>query len=191
MGKAWRRGLLALLAAAALAGALWVGYRYLEKDYIFWNFRLLPRHSQSLDISGGRMGNPETFLKCTDLRQLDARGTGMTLAQYEWLCRELPDCRVLWDVPIQGAFYSADTQALHVQELTGEEGDSLQYLPELKLVDVGSWEDYPRIQALQQQYPDCTIRYRVNIAGESWDSDVVSLLLENADPQELAQKLMV
>lgn len=190
MRRAVTKILSALLAVAVAAGILWAGCRLLEKDYVFWNGALLPRHEQSVSVTGKRMRNLDAFLKFTDLQRLDARDTGMTAEQYEWFRRELPDCIVLWDVPIQGRAYSLDTREIHVETLTDEEADSLRYLPSLQLVDVGNWSDYPRIQALQQDYPDCTVRYRVNIAGEWWDSDVVSLILRDAEPEELMEKLV-
>jgi len=189
MRKTWPKILSAVLTAAVMSVMLWAGILLIQEEYVFWNGSLLPRHEQSLSIAGKRMRNPEAFLKFTDLQKLDARNTGMTLQQYEWFCRELPDCRVLWDVPIQGKYYSRDTQELYVDRLTEEETVSLQYLPLLKLLDVGSWDDYPRIRTLQERYPDCTVRYRVEIAEEWWDSDVVSLILRDADPEELAGKL--
>jgi len=184
------KGLCAALTALAAAVVLWAGFRALQRDYVFWNGSLLPRHTQSLDITGRKMKNPEAFLGFTDLRRLDARDTGMTPEQYEWFRQALPGCYVLWDIPIQGAYYSQDTRELHVQALTDEEADNLQYLPSLNLVDVGGWEDYPRIHALRKRYPDLTVRYRVQIAGEWWDSDVVSMILEDADAGELMEKLL-
>lgn len=190
MRKVWPKIMSALLVIAAVTGTLWAGGRILEKDYVFWNGSLLPRHEQQVSVAGKRMRNPEAFLRFTDLRQLDARDTGMTPQQYEWFRRELPGCQVLWDVPVQGTAYRQDTKELHVEQLTDEDINALQYLPKLQLVDVGDWDDYPRIQALRSRYPNCTVRYRVNIAGEWWDSDVVSLALRDADPQELMEKLV-
>ena len=178
--------LLIVLMAAAM---LWALFRVLEKDYVFWNGSLLPRHTESLDISGRKMRNEEAFLRFTNLRQLDARQTGMTSQQYEWFRQELPGCHVLWDVPVQGAYYSQDTGELHVEALTDADAENLRYLNALTLLDVGNWTDYPRILALQKRYPDLTVRYRVEIAGEWWDSDVVSMILKNADSDELMEKL--
>ena len=173
--------LAALLAVVLVIAALWTGYEILEKDYVFWNGSLLPKHDQSISISGKTMRHPEAFLKFTDLRQLDARDTGMTAEQYEWFRRELPNCTVLWDIPVQGKGYSHDTEELHVDVLTDADVHSLRYLPDLQLLDVGSWDDYPRIQAIQKQYPHCTVRYRISLSNEWWDSDVVSLALTDAD----------
>ena len=181
--------LAVILTAAAICGALWAGYVCLKKEYVFWNGSMLPKNEQSISVTGKTMRHPESFLKFTDLRLLDARDTGMTAVQYEWFRRELPDCTVLWDIPIQGKAYDRETTELTVEQLTQEEIDSLQYFWNLQLVDVGNWDDYSRIQAMQNQYPDCTIRYRINVAGEWWDSDVVSVILQDADTSELMEKL--
>ena len=180
----------AVLAVCAAVLVLWGAWQILQKDYVFWNGSLFPKQEQSISITGKRMRRPEAFLGFMDLRQLDARDTGMTAEQYEWFRRELPECRVRWDIPIQGKYYSQDTTEIHVKELTEQDGQNLQYLQSLRLLDVGNWDDYPMIQALQKQYPGCTIRYRIQIGGEWWDSDVVSLILENADVQELTEKLL-
>ena len=178
-----------LLAAAALCSVLWAGYVRLEKVYVFWNGSMFPKHDRAVSVAGKTMRNPEAFLKFTDLRQLDARDTGMTPAQYEWFRRELPRCVVLWDIPIQGKTYDQQTRELQTEKLTEEEVDSLQYFSDLQLVDVGNWDDYPRIRDMQQRYPGCTVRYRINIGDEWWDSDVVSLALADADAPELMEKL--
>ena len=178
-----------VVAGAVMAAMLWAGIRALDKEYVFWNGILLPKHEQQVSIAGKRMRNPNAFLKFTDLRKLDARDTGMTLQQYAWLRQKLPECQVLWDVPIQGSRYGQDTRKLAVEGLTDEEIDGLAYLPCLELVDVGQWADYARIGRIRQEYPYLTVRYQVTICEEQWDSDVASLILEDADPQELMEKL--
>lgn len=189
MRKSGMKILSVVLTLAVLACFLWAGIRFLEKDYVIWNASLFPIHEQNVDISGRRMRNPEAFLRFADLRRLDARDTGMTAAQYEWFRENIPGCTVLWDVPLQGRYYSLNTEEIHVESLTEEECRSIRYLAKLRLLDVGNWDNYDRIRALQKEYPNLTLRYRVEIAGEWWDSDVVSLILEDASPEEMLEKL--
>ena len=181
--------LAAVLAAAVLIGLVCAGGRALEWNYVFWNGALLSRQEESISITGKKMRNPQAFLRFDHLQQLDARDTGMTVEQYEWFRRELPDCLVLWDIPVQGAYYSLDTRELHVNQLTGEDMDALKYLTALELVDVGTWDDCSGILALRQRYPDCEVSGQVRVAGEWWDLDAVSMALENADAGELLEKL--
>ena len=189
MRKAMTKIVPAMLAAAVVLTMLWAGYHALQKEYVFWNGSLFPKNEQSVSVTGKRMRNPKAFLNFTDLRQLDARDTGMTVEQYEWFREELPNCLVMWDVPIQGTYYSQDTRRLQVEKLTDWEIDALKYLLSLELVDVGQWSDEVRIRKLKDQYPRLTVRHQVSIGGEWWDSDVASLVLADADPGELTEKL--
>ena len=189
MGTFLKKAGAAVLVALLLCLALVAGFRLLERDYVFWNGALLPRDAQSLDIRGKSMRRTDAFLEFPQLRHLDARDTGMTLEQYRWFEENLPQCHILWDVPIQGRFYPQDTESLTVAELTAEEVDALKYLPELKALDVGDWSDLDQVQTLMDRYPGCTVRCRVPVAGEVWDSDVVSLIVEDADPEELSRRL--
>lgn len=181
--------LAALGFIATLLGIMWAGGRFLHKEFVFWNGLLLRRESTSLNVSGKQMQDQERFLEFPALRELDARDTRMTPEQFEWFRREMPGCRVLWDVPIQGAYYSQDTASLQVSQLTAEEIGLLRHLPGLKTVAAGDWGDYTGIRALRASYPELQLRYRVEIAGEWWESDSISLVLLDADPAELMDKL--
>lgn len=184
-----KKGIAALAVLVVLAGALWFGWQQLQKTYVFWNWMLLPRNAQSLDVSGKQMKKPEAFLEIPQLRQLDARDTHMTVEQYEWLAQQMPECRILWDVPVQGKFYPQETTELTVDMLTDADIHALQYLPALTAVDTGAWQDHEQIRALQETYPACTVHYRIALGGDLWDCDAVSLVAENADAEELTRKL--
>lgn len=178
-----------LAAAAALAAVLFLGWQRLQVDYLFWNGSLLPRDARSLDISGKQFRKPEAFLEFPDLEQLDARDTGMTVEQYEWLRSYLPRCRILWDIPVQGRYYLRETTELSVEQLTDADIHALKYLGDLMRIDTGNWQDHDRIYALQETYPDCAVHYRVELGGALRDCDAVSVSVENPDPEELLEKL--
>ena len=178
-----------LAAVAALAAVLFFGWQRLQEDYLFWNWMLLPRDAQSLDISGKEFRDPEAFLEIPDLRRLDARQTGMTLEQYEWLTEQIPQCYILWDIPVQGVYYPMETAEIFVEQLTDPDIRALQYLEKLTRLDTGSWQDHDRILAVQDTYPDCTVHYRVELGGQLRDWDAASIAVENADPEELLEKL--
>ena len=179
----------AVAGLAVLAVLIWFGWQRLEQDYVFWNGILLPRDAQTLDISGKKLRRPEAFLEIPDLRQLDARDTGMTVEQYEWMTEQMPRCHILWDVPIGKNGYGQDTAELSVEALTDADIHALQYLENLTRIDTGSWQDHARISLLQEQYPNCVVHYTVELGGERWPWDAVSLAVADADSAELMQKL--
>lgn len=189
MKKFLERMLKLLLLTAMVGLCLWSGYRVMDRYYVFWNGILISRTAEQVCISGKAAEKLEPLGELTALRELDARDTGLTPTEYEWLQEKLPGCRILWDVPIQGHLYDQDTRAVSVSALTDEEIALLQYLPRLSCLDVGDWEDYSRIQAIRQRYPKCNVLYSVRLSGERWGSDAVSLILRDADPEELRERL--
>ena len=189
MGRRIKRFLGIFCILAVLAVLLWFGWQRLQEDYVYWNGTLLSRDAQTLDVSGRKMRSPEAFLEVPGLRRLDARDTGMTVEQYEWLAEQMPQCHILWDVPIGKSHCPQDVEAISVESLTDGDIYALQYLPSLTQIDTGSWQDHDRILALQDAYPDIAVRYRVELGGELWDFDAVSLALADADGAELAGKL--
>lgn len=189
MGNALKKVLAAVCIAAVLAALLLGGLRFLRQDYVFWNGRLLPRDAQSLDISGQKLGDLEDLLECSDLRLLDARNTDLTAEQYDWLSEKMPRCHVLWDIPVQGNRYDQNIQELTVEALTAEEMELLALFSSLEKVDVGQWSDYSGIRQLQQTYPQCAVSCRVELGGEWWDNDAVSLVIADPDTEELLERL--
>ena len=179
-----------LLLAVLLAGLfLWGGYRAMQHNFVYWNGVLISRTAEEADLAGKQAEDIEPLAELKNLRRLDARGSGLTPEQYEWLRERLPGCRILWEVPIDGRLYDQDTRAISVSALTEKEMDLLAYLPRLSCVDVGAWEDLEGIRTLRERYPDCNILYSVTLGGETWGSDAVSLVLSDPDPAELREKL--
>ena len=64
-----------LLALGAMGGFLW--YR---NTHVFVEDAVYPKNAQELDL----------------------QGTGISIEHYEMLQAQLPQCRILWDVPFQG-----------------------------------------------------------------------------------------
>ena len=189
MGRKFVKFLTAVGILCILAGILAVSGWYLRREFVFWNGALLRRDSRELDVSGSSMESPETFLEFPSLQLLDARDTGMTPEQYQWLRQRLPRCEIRWDIPIQGNWYSQDTESLQLNDLTDQEIEYLQYITALSQLDLGRWEDESRIRELGKRYPDLKLKYQVRIGTEWWDADSVSLLIPDADPAQLEEKL--
>ena len=54
-------------------------------------------------------------------RTLDLREEDISFAHYEQVHAQLPDCRILWNVPFQGSKFSSDSETLTVSSLTQED----------------------------------------------------------------------
>lgn len=124
-----------------------------------------------------------------DAKQADLRGRKMTRGQFDALQEKLPDCDILWDVPIFGSTAPSNTQALQTVSLTEADAAALEYFPELALLDASGCTDYDLLLPFAEAHPECTVIWQVELDGKTYDNDAASLLLKNPDAAELTQAL--
>lgn len=122
------------------------------------------------------------------LERVDARGC-RDYAGLMALQERRPDCRVEYTVELDGREYPQDESSVVITSLTEEELERMQYLPELTHVDASGCRDYALLQALQERFPQCTLRYEVELQGVAYDPDTEELSLNQPDVGELAQRL--
>ena len=93
-------------------------------------------------------------------RYLDLRGKEVTPQAYEELHQALPNCRILWDVPFQGAAYPSDTTSLRIADLSAQDVEMLRYFPQLQELDARDLTDYAALSDCISQFSQslqCTI----------------------------------
>ena len=117
---------------------------------------------------------------------LDLRGKAISVAHYEAVQAELPDCDITWEVPFQGKTYAEDTKSISFISLTEEDIHALEYLPELTKVDAVGCTDYEMIGKLQQLYPKCKVLYTVTIDATEYDQDAGQVSVENLTAEDVA-----
>ena len=189
MGKRKRVLAMGLLIAALLIGAGAVYIQYDLRSFVRMGGTAYDRYAQTLDLSGKQDVEYDKLPRFYDLRQLDLRGTGMTVSQYGQLQAGLPECEILWEVPFQGELLELDTRVVTVSALSLEDVHTLTFLPKLKRVNALSCGDYEALDCLARALPEVNVRYTVALDGKQWKPDTRRLELERLDAQELARKL--
>lgn len=111
-----------------------------------------------------------------DLSYVDA--TGCTdYDQLRSLIDRRPECRVVYQVSLNGESYSQDVQELSFPDADAQElMRMLGYLPEVKTVTI-EMPTMPAadLLALVEAYPDVDFRWNVNVLGEIYPSDTTAL----------------
>lgn len=148
-----------------------------------------PLSLEELDLSGAPVPYVRELPALKALKKLDLRGTGLTEEDYIYLKGQLPDCRILWLVPMGDDFYPEDTRLLTLSELDWADLELLAYFPELEVLDGRQCPDlFPLLQAAEL-YPELRVLYRVDLEGQEYDWDTRELTLEGADLAALAKAL--
>lgn len=121
-----------------------------------------------------------------NISSLDLRDQDITLSQYNRLRRQLPDCQILWNIPIQGNSYSQEITTLTLPEITDEDAQLLSFFPQLQTLDARGSSNYALLRTIQQSYPQLQVLYTVPFGGEVYEQNAQVLKVTVINPEELA-----
>lgn len=150
--------IILLLFAAVGAGLVWHLNHYVMVDFQFY-----PKDAQSLDL----------------------RGQKLSVRQYEKLCRRLPGCDVIWDVPLSDGTYAEDATQIAISALTDSDVETLDYLTQLESVQAEGCTDYAQLLALQERRPEVEVSYSVALGGETYSCRATRIELENVTAEQI------
>lgn len=184
-----RLGVLLGLGALVLAAAMGLGGWLLAKNYVFLGGRPYSIQSETLDLSGVQNLKLEKLTRFPQLKNVDLRGTHITLEDYARLKAALPDCSVSWQVPFHGEYLELNTQSVSITTILPEDAQALSLLPALKTVDCTGCTDLEMLAQLMEALPECDFRDTVLLNGETYDQDTEELWLETIDLATLNRAL--
>lgn len=159
--------------------------RIYNETYLVVDGKEYRRDSVKLDLSGEQISQPEMFRELTALQELDLRGTGIDVQQYETLQAALPACTIFWSVPFQNGYLDNTVQTLTLEKLTEDDLAAFAYLENLTSVNADLCRDYDALLALNAAYPDLAVTYAVPIGEQSFAQDVESITVVDPDAAEL------
>ena len=155
--------LLTALLATLVAAAVFAGIRWNTENYILVDLRFYPRNEAVLDL----------------------RGQSVPVSRYEKLKHRLPDCEIVWDVPLSGGSADCLSRSVSLTALTAEDTALFAYLKDLKTVDAEGCSDYENLLALEQLYPGLDIRYSVELGQDRFPRDAEEIIVKNVTAPEL------
>lgn len=118
---------------------------------------------------------------------LDLRGQEITVKRYEKLRQKLPDCEIVWDVPLSGGAVSSDAESITITTLTAEDTAALDHMEALKVVEAEGCEAYESLLALEVRRPELDIRYSVALGTDRFSREAEQITVENVTIGELSR----
>lgn len=164
MSKSAKIVALILVLVVILLGAGVLGMLWFKDHYIFVDKTFYP----------------------VDLEELDLRQEEVSVSRYKKLHRNLPDCRILWNVSFQDRHYSNDITELTVTTMSAEDAQQLIYFEDLQVLNAENCTDYSVLMLVEQTYPELTVKYQVSVDGQQYDPDTDFLRLGNITQEEIA-----
>lgn len=166
-----------------------LGLQYYRDTYFSTKYGIYRQDARTLDFSGQQDLDLEVIRTLTNLKKLNLRDTGLSVAEYEQLQSALPECEILWQVPIQGQYLELDAQELTISSLTAEEREGLRYLSNLKRISAETCKDLDMLMELKAANPDVQIDYLVPIGDKTVPGNTEILTGCSATVEELREKL--
>ena len=122
------------------------------------------------------------FYAQTQLTTLDLRENDLSIDAVTALMAALPNCEVLWSIPLGSArFDSASTELTLPQDTKAEELTNLSLFPKLVKVDATALSAYDALKAISAELPGCEILWNIDVLGQSFPSSTTALDLKTAD----------
>lgn len=146
--------LLVLIMASTLIGILWS-----FQHYHLIGFRFYPKNAEVLDLREERI----------------------SISEYNKLRRKMPDCRILWQIPLQGEYYPQDTAVLTLPNPTAEDAQLLSYFTNLETLDLQGCQDVSLAATIQRTYPQINVLYTVSIGGREYPKDAQTVTIDGLE----------
>lgn len=117
----------------------------------------------------------------THLLELDLRGNDLSVTAVDELAATLPDCRILWSVPLGSERFDSDsTQITLPGDTTADDLDNLRFFPGLEKADATACTAYDALREAAAALPDCEIVWNVDVFGQTYPSTTTALNLSEA-----------
>lgn len=177
-----RWGCLALVILILIMG-IWA-----SRHFAIVSQKLYSKSSRTIAVRELSWEDVALFAEFPELQVMDARGC-TDYPQLMAFQKQRPDCTVLYQVPIGGIDYPQNTGSIVLSEITEQDAQMLDFLPELKQVDATGCRDYALLASLRQEHPQWELVYSVLLSGTEYPWDTEELVVEGASEPELSQAL--
>lgn len=121
-----------------------------------------------------------------DSAQIDLRGKSISEERYLRLRERLPDCEILWDVPVGSGTFDCESESIAVTSFAEEDVSCLEYFPLLTALDLTAADVSPMLfDTLCAAYPALSVRWSIPIGEGRYPSDAESVTLADFSVSEL------
>lgn len=115
-------------------------------------------------------------------KNLDLRDEDISLAHYQAVQSQLPDCEILWNVPLSEGTFSSDSTELTLTDPKNEDLYLLaEYFPYLVQIDASACSDYAMVEKMADTLSHCSVLYQVDLGSTKANPKETALTLMTGD----------
>lgn len=126
-----------------------------------------------------------------DSREIDLRGYEISCDDYRELKEKLPQCRILWRIPIGNQTFDCTARAITIEDLDAADVELFRLFEDLQEIHAVGLDCYEDLQTMAQQLPGCRIDWKIRLGNREFKPGTKTLDLTGAgaDSQELLLEL--
>ena len=143
--------------------------------------------SESVAVPVYHSDKAELYAAMPNLKEIDLRDAIVTVADFEALRAAVPNCRIIWNVPVGTESFDSTSESIALSEFTPTDAENLVYFENLKTLDTLEGDAYEAYMAAEEILPHCDVRWSIALGGERLDPDAA--VLELADAPVTVQEL--
>lgn len=168
-----------------IAGVLIAGIIIFDNAYVCYGGETYRSDLRTLSLRGSEELDVDALTKFEAMRSLDLRDTDLNPLNYDRLHDALPDCEILWSIPIAGKVYDSNSVIIDISEATEKDFELLKYFTALRTVNAGKCELYDELLRCREEMPDCKFTWQVELCGALYNDDERTLVLKAPDIHDL------
>lgn len=123
------------------------------------------RSATELAFTDAQEIDVEDLQKYENLQSLDIRGADVSTELYDQLHTALPNCQILWSVPIGESRIDSQVTQVVLPKIDGEQLTLLDYFPNLTDVDATACDCYGALMSKSLEKPNVSFRWTIPIGG--------------------------
>lgn len=160
-----KKKLLAILLGLLVAVTVAAGIKWNVENFVLVDLHFYPKNEKVLDL----------------------RQEKIPVSRFDKLQKKLPDCEILWSVPLSGGGVSSDAREAALTSLTAEDVALFAYLEALQTVNAEGCTDYENLLTLENQYPHLEVDYSVILGTDRFDNEAEEITVENVTGLEFSR----
>lgn len=125
-------------------------------------------NTERLDLNGSGLMSFSSIKKLTALKNLDLRNNDLSKQQFDDLQKALPNCTILWSVPVNGRRFDSNSTSINDPDISIESAPLLKYFRDLKIVDASGTKDFDALKELVKLYPQYQFRWNITFDNQEW-----------------------
>lgn len=128
-----------------------------------------------LDLSNSGLTDITSLLERTDLAELNLCGNEISTRDFDSLSAALPDCEILWSVPVGGERFDSDSTSITLASVPDDLEATLEYFPVLEDLTIEEATDYAALTAASAAYPQVQFHWNVALGDASYAQDTKTI----------------